>query len=123
MPPQIVSDAAYFVAGLVITTVIIYVATHLMGERGDWGRAIVTALIGYLIYYIFYTIVGGFLGALLGFLVWLWALRSIYRIAWIRSFITADHSCTHIPSGAGASCYPCGLTRESLKGPRMGLHR
>ena len=89
MSLQVVGNAIVFVVGLVVTTVIIYVATHLMGERGGWGRAFLTALIGYAVYYVFHFIVGGFLGALIGFLVWLWALRSIYRVGWLRAFITA----------------------------------
>ena len=67
--PQVIGNAIYFVVGLVVTTVIIYIATHLMSERGGWGKAFLAALIGYIIYYVFHFIVVGFLGAIIGFLV------------------------------------------------------
>ena len=34
----VVGDAILFIIGLIITTIIIYVATHIMGERDGWGR-------------------------------------------------------------------------------------
>ena len=34
----VVGDAILFIIGLIITTIIIYATTHIMGERGGWGR-------------------------------------------------------------------------------------
>jgi hypothetical protein len=33
----VVGDAILFIVGLIITTIIIYAATHIMGEGGGWG--------------------------------------------------------------------------------------
>ena len=70
----VVGDAILFIVGLIITTIIIYVATHIMGERGGWGRAFLAAIIGFIVYYIFHALISGLLGALIGFIVWLYVI-------------------------------------------------
>ncbi|WP_069807517.1 hypothetical protein [Vulcanisaeta thermophila] len=42
---MLITSALYFIVGLVITTLIIYVATHLMDARDGLGRAFLAALI------------------------------------------------------------------------------
>jgi MFS family permease len=81
-------DVLYFIVGLIVTTIIIYIAAYLMDERGI-GKAFLAALIGYVVYYVFHVFISGLIGAIIGFIVWLVALRAIYGFGWFRAFIMA----------------------------------
>ena len=80
----------FFLAGLVISTVVIYLVTLLLGRRRSIKLAIFTAVIGLIVYGIAYILLGnGFLSAVLGGIAWLLALKSIYRISWLKALIVA----------------------------------
>ena len=80
----------FFLVGLLISTVVIYLVTFLLGKRRSIKLAIFTAIIGSVVYGIAYIIVGnGFLSAVLGGIAWLLALKSIYRMGWLRALIVA----------------------------------
>jgi hypothetical protein len=80
----------FFLVGLVISTVVIYLVTLLLGRRRSIKLAIFTAVIGSIVYGIAYILLGnGFLSAVLGGIAWLLALKSIYRISWLKALIVA----------------------------------
>ncbi len=77
-----------FAIGLVISTVIIYIITKFFGEKEGIKHAFAAALIGSVVYGAVYFIFGhGFLAAVTGGIVWLLALKALYRFGWIRAFI------------------------------------
>jgi hypothetical protein len=83
-------SALTFIIGLVISTIIIYVATKLFGQKEGIVRAFVTALIGTLIYFVAYYIFGkGVISALVGGIIWLIALKVLYNIGWFKAFVIA----------------------------------
>jgi hypothetical protein len=83
-------SAILFIVGLVISTIIIYITTKLLGQKEGIGRAFVTALIGTLVYFVVYFIFGnGLIAAVVGGIIWLIALRALYDIGWLKAFIIA----------------------------------
>lgn len=79
-----------FLVGLLISTVVIYLVTFILGQRRSIKLALFTAIIGSIVYGISYAIIGnGFLSAVLGGLAWLLALKTIYRMGWLRALIVA----------------------------------
>jgi hypothetical protein len=81
---------ALFVIGLVISTIVIYIVTRLFGEKEGIKHAFTAALIGSAVYSIAYFIFGhGLLAAVTGGIVWLLALKALYRFGWIRALIIA----------------------------------
>ena len=82
-----VISAIFFVVGLIVSTIIIYIVARLFGEKEGIGRAFVTAIIGTIVYSIMYFIFGnGWLTAIVGGIVWLIALRALYDIGWFKAF-------------------------------------
>lgn len=83
-------SALTFVVGMIISTIIIYVATKLAGAKAGLGKAAVTAIAGSVIYGITYFLVGqGWLAAIAGGIVWLIALRVLYDIGWLKALAIA----------------------------------
>ena len=79
-----------FVIGLVISTVIIYIVTRLFGEKEGIKHSFAAAFTGSAVYSVVYFIFGhGFLAAVIGGIVWLLALKALYRFGWMRAFIIA----------------------------------
>lgn len=79
-----------FLISLVVSAIIIYLATKLFGEEEGFGTAILTALCGALIFALAAYFLGiGWLAALIGGLAWLIALGSIYEIGWLKSLVIA----------------------------------
>ena len=76
----------FFLFGLIVSTIIIYVVTKLLGEKEGVGTAILTALVGAVIYALVYYLLGeGLLAALIAGFVWLLALGGLYSMGWWRS--------------------------------------
>lgn len=79
-----------FLVGLLISTVVIYLITWILGQRRSLKIALFTAIIGSIVYGITYALFGnGFISAVLGGIAWLLALKTIYRMGWIKSLIVA----------------------------------
>ena len=86
----LVTTAILFVIALIISTVIIYLVTKLLGEKKDMNTALITALTGTVIYTIAYFLVGrGIIAAIIGGIAWLIALRYLYKIGWLKALLTA----------------------------------
>jgi hypothetical protein len=79
-----------FILGLIISTVIIFIVTKLFGAGEGIKIAFLTAIIGTLIFSIVYYLLGnGLLAAIVGGIVWLFALRLLYKIGWLKSLLIA----------------------------------
>ncbi len=79
-----------FIIALVVSTVIIYVVTRLLGETEDIKTALLAAIAGTIIYAIVYYLIGhGLIAAVIGGIAWLIALRYLYRIGWLKSLLIA----------------------------------
>jgi hypothetical protein len=79
-----------FLVGLLISTVVIYLITFILGQRRGIKLALFAAIVGSIVYGITYAIFGnGFLSAVLGGIAWLLALKTIYRMGWLKSLIVA----------------------------------
>jgi len=82
--------AIIFVIGLAVSTLIIYIVTKLFGEKEGIGRAFLTAIVGTIVYSIVYFLLGnGWLAAIVGGIVWLIALRALYKMGWLKSLAVA----------------------------------
>ncbi len=79
-----------FVFSMIVSTIIIYVVTKVLGEKEGLGTAILSALIGAIIYTGAYFFLGtGLLAAVIGGIAWLIALGSLYSIGWLKSLLIA----------------------------------
>ncbi|HSB57504.1 MAG TPA: hypothetical protein VLD38_06835 [Nitrosopumilaceae archaeon] len=84
------SAIIFFLAGLAISTIIIFVVTKLFGEKKGIGRAFGTAIAGAIVYSIVYYLLGnGLWAAIVGGIGWLIALGTLYKMGWIKSFVVA----------------------------------
>jgi Na+/melibiose symporter-like transporter len=87
---SLVSTAVFFVIGWIISTIIIYAVTSLLGEKEGIGTALLAALVGAIIYALAYYFLGqGLIAGLVGGFVWLLALGSLYEIGWLKALLTA----------------------------------
>jgi hypothetical protein len=85
-----VSSIIGLLVALLISTIVIYVVTKFMGEKEGFARAILAAVIGTVIYALAYFLLGnGLLAAIGGGIVWLLALRALYKIGWFKALIIA----------------------------------
>lgn len=79
-----------FVLSWLISAVIIFVTTKIMGEREGFITAFSAALIGSIIFAAAYFFIGsGFWSSLIGGLAWLFALKRLYRVGWFKSALMA----------------------------------
>ena len=75
-----------FLISLVLSGVIIYIATKLFGEKEGFGTAILAALIGAIIFALVSYFIGiGWIAVLISGIAWLIALGSLYKIGWLKS--------------------------------------
>jgi uncharacterized membrane protein YvlD (DUF360 family) len=87
---SLVITAILFVIALIISTLVIYVVTKMLGETEDIKTAFMAALIGTVIYAIVYFLVGqGIIAAIIGGIAWLFALRMLYKIGWLKALAIA----------------------------------
>jgi len=78
------------IIALIVSTIIIFVATRLTGEKEGLGTAFLAAIIGTVIYAIAYWLLGnGLLAAVIGGIVWLLALKGLYKIGWLKALLIA----------------------------------
>jgi len=79
-----------FVLSMVVSTIIVYIVTKLLGQEEGLGTAVVTAFAGSAIYAVAYFFLGtGLLAAVVGGIVWLIALGSLYKIGWGKALLVA----------------------------------
>ena len=79
-----------FLIGLAISTIIIYLITKLFGEKEGIGRALAAAIVGTIVYTAVYYFVGrGWIAAIIGGIVWLIALKALYKMGTLKALIVA----------------------------------
>jgi hypothetical protein len=87
---SIVATLLTFVIQLIISTLIIFVVTKLLGEKEGILTAVLAAFIGTVIYTAASYILGtGLIAAIIGGIVWLLALQHLYTIGWLKSLAIA----------------------------------
>lgn len=83
---SMLDTAVFFLIGLIISTIVIYVITKISGETEGFGTAFLAALIGSVIYALAYFLLGqGLLAGLIGGFFWLLALGSLYKMGWFKA--------------------------------------
>jgi len=86
----ILITAILFVIALIVSTVIIYIVTKLFGEKEKIDTALTAAVAGTIIYAVVYFLIGhGLIAAILGGIAWLIALRTLYKIGWLKALVIA----------------------------------
>ena len=79
-----------FLISLIVSAIVIYVATKLLGEEEGFGTALMASLAGAVLFAIVSYFIGvGWVAALIGGIAWLIALGSLYNIGWVKAFIVA----------------------------------
>jgi hypothetical protein len=79
-----------FLIGLVISTGLIYIITKLLGEREGIKTAFFAAIIGSIVFGITHFLFGnGIIAAFIGGVIWLFSLKWLYDIGWIKSIMIA----------------------------------
>jgi hypothetical protein len=87
---ELLNTVVGFLAALVVSTLVIYLVTKMTGEKEGLMTALIAAIVGTVIYTVIYFILGdGLLAAALGGVVWLLALKSLYRIGWLKALLIA----------------------------------
>ncbi len=77
-----------FIASWIVSTIIIYLVTKLFGETEGILHAAKAAIAGSIIYAIAYFLLGA-LGSIVGGIVWLLALKGLYKIGWGKALVVA----------------------------------
>lgn len=79
-----------FLISLVVSGIIIYLATKLLGEEEGFGTAVLAAFIGAILFALVSIFLGvGWIASIVGGLAWLIALGSLYDMGWLKSFAVA----------------------------------
>lgn len=79
-----------FLISLVVSAIIIYLATKLFGEKEGFSTAILTSLIGAVIFGLASFLLGiGWVASLIGGVAWLIALSNLYDMGWLKSLVVA----------------------------------
>jgi hypothetical protein len=79
-----------FLIGMIVSSVVIFIATKLFGEQEGFGTAILAAFIGAVIYAVAYFFLGsGIIAGVIGGVAWLIALGSLYKMGWLKSLLVA----------------------------------
>ena len=87
---DVISTALGSIFALIVSTIVIWVVTKLFGEKEGIGTALIAAIVGTIIYTVAYWLLGnGLLAAILGGIVWLLALKGLYKIGWLKALAIA----------------------------------
>lgn len=79
-----------FVFSWLVSAIIIFFATKIMAQREGFMTAMSAALIGSVIFAaVYFFIESGFWSSLIGGFAWLFALKILYRVGWIKSALIA----------------------------------
>jgi hypothetical protein len=79
-----------FVISLIVSAIIIFIATRILGEKEGVGTALLTAFIGALIFAVAHYFIGSaLLASVIGGLAWLIALGMLYKMGWLKALVVA----------------------------------
>lgn len=86
MAVSLLAAAVFFLVALIVSAVIIYAVTKLLGEQEGMDTALPAALIGAIIYGLTYFFLGhGLLAAVISGFVWLMAIGSLYNMSTFKA--------------------------------------
>jgi hypothetical protein len=84
------SSIVVLLVELLISTIIIFAVTKLMGEGESLGRAMLAAVVGTIVYAFAYWLLGdSLMAAIVGGIFWLLALKALYKIGWVKALVIA----------------------------------
>ncbi len=78
-----------FVVSLIVSGLVIYFVTAVLGRGKGIMTAILAAATGSVIYALSPLIPTSLLSTIIAGLVWLWAIRHFYDVGWIRALVMA----------------------------------
>lgn len=83
----LVGIIAFFI-GLVVSTVLIYIITKLLGEEEGIKTAFLASILGAIVFGIIHFIFGnGIVASGIGGIIWLIALKKLYNTEWIKAIL------------------------------------
>lgn len=86
MAVTIMAAVLFFIVGLIVSSVIIFAVTKLLGEVEGFETAIPAAIIGAVIFALSYYFLGhGLFAAVISGMVWLVALSGFYNMGFLKS--------------------------------------
>ncbi len=86
----LVTAAIYLVVGWIVSSIIIFIVTKILGEKEGFGTALLAGLVGAIIYAIAGFLLGhGLISAIIGGIFWLWALHHLYSMGWLKALAVA----------------------------------
>ncbi len=86
----LITAVIYFIAGWIVSSLIIFIVTKLLGEKEGVGTAFLAGLVGAIIYAVAGFLLGhGLLSAIIGGFFWLWALHALYEMSWLKALAVA----------------------------------
>ena len=77
------------IIGIIVSTIIIYIVTKLLGEKEGIKTAFFAAIIGSVVFGIIHMFLNGLIAAAIGGIVWLFALRWLYNMGWLKTIVVA----------------------------------
>ena len=79
-----------FLVGLLVSAAVIYIVTLFASEKRSIKLALFAAIIGSIVYVVVYALFENpILSGAIGGLAWWLALKTIYRMRWLKSLIVA----------------------------------
>ena len=77
------------IIGIIVSTIIIYIVTKLLGEKEGIKTAFFAAIIGSVVFGIIHMFTSGLIAAAIGGIVWLFALKWLYNMGWLKTIVVA----------------------------------
>jgi hypothetical protein len=78
-----------FIIGIIVSTIIIYIVTKLLGEKEGIKTAFFAAVIGSIAFGIVHLFANGLIAAAIGGIIWLFALKWLYNMGWLKTIVVA----------------------------------
>jgi hypothetical protein len=83
---SLIATVVYFLVALIVSAIIIFAVTKVLGESEGMETALPAALAGAIVYALSYFFLGhGFYAAVISGFVWLLALGGLYNMGWFKS--------------------------------------
>jgi hypothetical protein len=90
MAETLLALAIFLVVGLIVSALIIFAVTRLLGEREGIETAVSAAIVGAIVYALALFFLGpGLLPAIIAGIFWLAALGTIYDMSGVKAAVTA----------------------------------
>jgi hypothetical protein len=78
-----------FIIGIIVSTIIIYIITKLLGEKEGIKTAFFAAVIGSVVFGVVHLFTSGLLAAAIAGIVWFFALKWLYNMGWLKTIVVA----------------------------------